>query len=74
MIILIILVNGVWKLWFEWDFCNVICGGGEKVRRRECNGLFFDGDFCEGFIEECFICNIFNCLSKEIFCLEVFIK
>lgn len=37
---MIILVNGVWKLWFEWDFCNVICGGGEKVRRRECNGFF----------------------------------
>ncbi|XP_065922172.1 A disintegrin and metalloproteinase with thrombospondin motifs adt-1 isoform X3 [Magallana gigas] len=54
-------VNGVWKPWSEWDSCNVTCGGGEKARRRECNGPFFDGDPCEGPTEERLTCNTFNC-------------
>lgn len=65
MTITIILVNGVWKPWSEWDSCNVTCGGGEKARRRECNGPFFDGDPCEGPTEERLTCNTFNCPSKE---------
>lgn len=66
--ITIVLVNGVWRQWSEWDSCNVTCGGGEKSRRRECNGPFFDGDPCEGPTEERLTCNTFNCPSKETFC------
>ena len=58
------IVNGVWKQWSEWDSCNVTCGGGEKARRRECDGPYFNGDPCEGPNEERLTCNTFNCPSK----------
>lgn len=54
----------MWKQWSEWDSCNVTCGGGEKARRRECDGPYFNGDPCEGPNVERLTCNTFNCPSK----------
>ena len=46
--ILIIIVNGGWSEWAEWEKCSVSCGGAEQSRSRKCNNPFpeFGGNQC----------------------------
>ena len=30
-------VNGGWGEWAEWSSCSQTCGGGAKIRERECD-------------------------------------
>ncbi|XP_052781602.1 SCO-spondin-like isoform X2 [Mya arenaria] len=38
-------VDGVWKAWNAWHQCSVTCGGGNRVRDRDC---FFPPDIAQG--------------------------
>lgn len=50
-ILLIIVVDGVWKDWVGWGECSLLCGGGIQICFRDCNGLFYGGVNCIGFDE-----------------------
>ncbi|XP_037901105.1 semaphorin-5A isoform X2 [Glossina fuscipes] len=32
-----VAVDGGWGPWGEWSECSALCGGGFRIRRRECN-------------------------------------
>lgn len=50
-ILLIIVVDGVWKDWVGWGECSLLCGGGIQICFRDCSGLFYGGVNCIGFDE-----------------------
>ena len=60
----IIPVDGVWNDWQGWESCNVSCGGGTQLRRRECHGPFFGGAECVGPEIDSRDCNTHECPSK----------
>ena len=46
--------DGGWGAWSAWGECSVTCGGGEEVRRRECDNPAPQGggEHCQGEKEE----------------------
>ena len=58
------IVDGVWEPWAEWGACNVSCGGGTRMRSRDCYGPFFDGAECPGSNTSAEDCNTHECPSK----------
>ena len=44
----ILLVNGGWGDWTDWETCPVTCGGADQSRTRECDtpAPEYGGDDC----------------------------
>uniref|UniRef100_A0A915DA13 Apple domain-containing protein n=1 Tax=Ditylenchus dipsaci TaxID=166011 RepID=A0A915DA13_9BILA len=50
-----------WGAWQQWTECSKSCGGGERIRKRECiNGSERD---CPGPADEHLLCSTHNCPS-----------
>jgi len=64
----VVLVNGGWSSWLNWNSCTVSCGGGIYNRTRDCinpapsNG----GTRCFGDSEESRVCNTNYCPGNQI--------
>ncbi|XP_052105775.1 SCO-spondin-like [Mytilus californianus] len=52
-------INGNWTEWSSWNECSVTCGGGMKVRDRNCSSPVpqYGGDPCFGNSTNIDICN-----------------
>ncbi|XP_076099012.1 SCO-spondin-like isoform X4 [Mytilus galloprovincialis] len=52
-------VNGNWTEWSSWNECSALCGGGLKVRDRECSNPVsqYGGDPCFGNTTNIETCN-----------------
>ncbi|VDH96262.1 Hypothetical predicted protein [Mytilus galloprovincialis] len=52
-------VNGNWTEWSPWNECSALCGGGMKVRDRECSNPVsqYGGDPCFGNTTNIETCN-----------------
>ncbi|CAC5418366.1 Adhesion G protein-coupled receptor B2,Coadhesin,Thrombospondin-1,Adhesion G protein-coupled receptor B1,Mucin-like protein,Hemicentin-1,Adhesion G protein-coupled receptor B3,Thrombospondin-2 [Mytilus coruscus] len=52
-------INGNWTEWSSWNECSVICGGGIKVRDRNCSNPVpqYGGDQCFGNATSSDTCN-----------------
>lgn len=60
------LVDGVWASWNAWHSCDRTCGGGNRVRDRDC---FFPADTphgnnCTGVSHDIEACNDNPCPGK----------
>ena len=58
---LTIAVDGLWMDWEAWSQCTVSCGGGSRVRTRQCYGNQHGGKTCEGNSTETGECETQNC-------------
>ena len=47
-----------WGDWGTWESCSVSCGGGYKIRDRECEGI---GECTDGFPKQKGVCGLANC-------------
>ena len=56
-----IVVNGIWTIWSEWNSCSLTCGGGLQFRNRTCIGPFNDGEPCNGSYIDMQSCYDHNC-------------
>ena len=56
---------GVIGEWTEWSNCDRSCGGGVKVRTRECSDERGPG-WCEEDERELGLCNAHKCLSTDV--------
>ncbi|KAL3848434.1 hypothetical protein ACJMK2_019291 [Sinanodonta woodiana] len=56
-------IDGRWSFWGPWNSCTKYCGGGNRIRYRECNNPTpqFDGKYCEGKNFEDVECNKREC-------------
>lgn len=70
---LIILVDGKWTDWGDWGDCSVTCGGGEKIRTRECDGPYYGGAPCPGSETDSEICGTDPCPSESFSRYQVLI-
>lgn len=63
-----ISVNGNWTEWSSWNECSVTCGGGMKVRERNCSNPIpqYGGESCFGNYSNTELCNEYPCPSKKI--------
>ena len=62
---LLCAVDGVWEDWSLWSRCSVTCGGGIRVRTRNCRGPFDGGQPCIGSAREEQSCNVKYCAGTS---------
>ena len=68
-----LLVPGEWMAWGEWGLCSKTCGGGVRMRTRECNMTTY-GDLtspCIGKNLTTKECHTFSCQSKVIISIHI---
>ena len=53
----LILVDGEWLPWTEWESCSASCNGGQQSRSRSCQGQDHGGKPCDGNSTETRNCN-----------------
>ncbi|KAL1775484.1 hemicentin-1 isoform X4 [Sigmodon hispidus] len=56
-------VDGSWGTWQSWSHCSVSCGGGEKIRKRQCDNPVpsKSGRSCPGDATQLSRCNTQAC-------------
>ncbi|XP_014089304.2 semaphorin 5c isoform X1 [Bactrocera oleae] len=56
-------IDGGWGPWGVWSECSTQCGGGFRIRRRECNDPVpqNDGQECPGCAIDYEVCNVHAC-------------
>ena len=54
-----LITDGEWSDWSEWDNCNLDCGGGNQTRTRSCTNPEpqFNGTDCGADDSETQVCN-----------------
>ena len=59
-------VDGQWSSWSQWTTCSATCGGGSRVKHRECNSPApsEQGKRCPGSKMEREDCNTSTCKRK----------
>ena len=62
----VVVVDGYWTPWSNWDTCSVSCGGGSRSRERECIKPRHGGKPCEGNSSDGEECNTQHCPSRSI--------
>ena len=63
----------MWLEWEPWQDCSTTCGGGTRLRERECEGPFYDGAECVGPYNDTEVCGTDPCPSMYI-CIGVFMN
>ncbi|XP_070194155.1 SCO-spondin-like isoform X2 [Littorina saxatilis] len=60
-------VNGNWGSWSTWGTCSATCGGGFRIRTRECDSppASNGGLYCQGADTEPGQCNTESCIPIE---------
>ena len=53
---------GTWGLWGAWSACSMSCGGGQRIRTRQCLGG--SGVCTGGLSQETVVCNEQQCQGK----------
>ena len=57
-----VLVTATWGNWESWNLCPVTCGGGNRIRMRECNDPDATAGACDGEQPtETKVCNSEDC-------------
>ncbi|XP_055957003.1 coadhesin-like [Patella vulgata] len=56
-------LSGLWGAWLPYSACSVTCGGGQKIRTRDCDSPApaYGGDACPGIGSETLPCNTQVC-------------
>ena len=74
----ILLVDGGWSDWTDWEQCDVTCGEGTEVRRHECTNPapMYRGRQCEGSRTDTRDCQTVPCPSthKSTYLRDTFAK
>ena len=62
------IVNGAWREWGAYGSCSKTCGGGTRVRHRQCTAPrpSHGGKDCPGVSSESISCNQQLCASKYV--------
>ncbi|GFN97243.1 sco-spondin-like [Plakobranchus ocellatus] len=54
-------VDGYWLPWQQWSECTASCGGGSRVRVKDCQQPLYGGVACEGDYQQREDCNQHHC-------------
>ena len=70
-LVITLLASGIgasneWHEWGPWNSCDMVCGGGIRIRERTC-----DSD-CIGISEQNESCNTSGCNRKWILILHIY--
>ncbi|XP_056594756.1 SCO-spondin [Triplophysa dalaica] len=59
-------VDGGWSQWAPWSECSTPCGGGVRIRSRQCDNPAPQGGGrqCSGSGEQLKVCNAHNCTDS----------
>ena len=70
--IFVLIVDGGWSDFGEWDNCTMPCDGGTTCRERKCNNPIpkNGGEECHGESQECKDCNTISCKGKHLITIE----
>lgn len=68
---ILLAVDGSWGNWENWSVCTVTCGGGVRLRSRQCDNPapLRGGVDCIGFAQEAGDCNAEECIGKSKTCV-----
>jgi thrombospondin motif-containing protein 14 len=64
----VVLVNGGWSSWLNWNSCTVTCGGGISTKSRHCinPAPSGGGTRCVGDSVESRVCESNSCPGNQI--------